>query len=96
MVGPSGAGKTSIANLIPRFYDPISGRVTVDGYDVKKVELASLRRQIAVVLQDTFLFNGTVRDNIIYGKPDASEDEAIAAATPACPSRVRYLVFPGA
>jgi subfamily B ATP-binding cassette protein MsbA len=80
LVGPSGAGKTSIANLIPRFYDPISGRVTVEGYDVRKVRLASLRRQVAVVLQDTFLFNGTVRDNIVYGKPDASESEMIAAA----------------
>ncbi len=80
LVGPSGAGKTSIANLIPRFYDPVSGRVTVEGHDVRKVKLASLRRQIAVVLQDTFLFNGTVRDNVIYGKPDASEDEMIAAA----------------
>jgi subfamily B ATP-binding cassette protein MsbA len=80
LVGPSGAGKTSIANLIPRFYDPISGRVTVDGRDVREVNLASLRGQIAVVLQDTFLFNGTVRDNVIYGQPDASEDEMIAAA----------------
>jgi subfamily B ATP-binding cassette protein MsbA len=80
LVGPSGAGKTSIANLIPRFYDPISGRVTVEGYDVRKVKLASLRRQVAVVLQDTFLFNGTVRDNVAYGKPDAGEDEMIAAA----------------
>jgi subfamily B ATP-binding cassette protein MsbA len=80
LVGPSGAGKTSIANLIPRFYDPVRGRVTVDGYDVRKVKLASLRRQIAVVLQDMFLFNGTVRENIIYGKPDASEEEMIAAA----------------
>ena len=80
LVGPSGAGKTSIANLIPRFYDPISGRVTVDGRDVRKVKLASLRRQIAVVLQDTFLFNGTVRDNVVYGQPDASEDEMLAAA----------------
>ncbi len=80
LVGPSGAGKTSIANLIPRFYDPVSGRVTVEGYDVKEVKLASLRRQIAVVLQDTFLFNGTVRDNVVYGQPDASEDEMIAAA----------------
>ena len=80
LVGPSGAGKTSIANLIPRFYDPISGRVTVGGYDVKKVKLASLRRQIAVVLQDTFLFNGTVRDNVVYGQPDASEEQMIAAA----------------
>lgn len=80
LVGPSGAGKTSIANLIPRFYDPVSGRVRVEGHDVRKVKLASLRRQVAVVLQDTFLFNGTVRDNVIYGKPDASEDEMIAAA----------------
>ncbi len=80
LVGPSGAGKTSIANLIPRFYDPVSGRVTVEGYDVREVKLASLRRQVAVVLQDTFLFSGTVRDNIIYGKPDASEDEMIVAA----------------
>jgi subfamily B ATP-binding cassette protein MsbA len=80
LVGPSGAGKTSIANLIPRFYDPVSGRVTVDGCDVKEVKLASLRKQVAVVLQDTFLFNGTVRDNIVYGQPDAGEDEMIAAA----------------
>jgi subfamily B ATP-binding cassette protein MsbA len=80
LVGPSGAGKTSIANLIPRFYDPVSGRVTVDGRDVREVRLPSLRRQVAVVLQDTFLFNGTVRDNIVYGEPDASEDEMIAAA----------------
>jgi ABC-type multidrug transport system fused ATPase/permease subunit len=80
LVGPSGAGKTSIANLIPRFYDPVSGRVTVEGYDVRKVKLASLRKQVSVVLQDTFLFNGTVRANIIYGKPDASEEEMIAAA----------------
>jgi len=80
LVGPSGAGKTSIANLIPRFYDPTSGQVTVDGHDVKEVKLVSLRRQVAVVLQDTFLFNGTVRDNVVYGQPDASEDEMIAAA----------------
>lgn len=80
LVGPSGAGKTSIANLIPRFYDPVRGRITVDGYDIKKVKLASLRKQIAVVLQETFLFNGTVRENITYGKPDASEEEMIAAA----------------
>ncbi len=80
LVGPSGAGKTSIANLIPRFYDPVSGRITVEGHDVRKIELASLRRQVAVVLQDTFLFNGTVRDNVVYGKPNASEDEMIAAA----------------
>jgi len=80
LVGPSGAGKTSIANLIPRFYDPVRGRITIDGHDIRKVKLASLRKQIAVVLQETFLFNGTVRENITYGKPDASEEEMIAAA----------------
>ncbi len=80
LVGPSGAGKTSVANLLCRFYDPIHGRITVDGYDLRRVKLASLRRQVAVVLQDTFLFNTTVRDNLLYGKPDATEEELVAAA----------------
>ena len=80
LVGPSGAGKTSIANLICRFYDPIAGSVTLDGHDLRKVKLASLRRHLAVVLQDTFLFNTTVRENLHYGKPDATEEELIAAA----------------
>jgi ABC-type multidrug transport system fused ATPase/permease subunit len=80
LVGPSGAGKTSIANLLCRFYDPIQGQVTVDGYDLRRVQIKSLRRQIAVVLQDTFLFNSTVRENLLYGKPDAGEEEMIAAA----------------
>ena len=80
LVGHSGAGKTSIANLLCRFYDPIQGRITVDGYDLRKVELASLRSQVAVVLQDTFLFNTTVRENLLYGKPDASAEELVAAA----------------
>jgi ABC-type multidrug transport system fused ATPase/permease subunit len=80
LVGPSGAGKTSIANLLCRFYDPIHGRVTVDDHDLRHVRLASLRRQIAVVLQDTFLFNSTIRENLLYGKPDASDDELTAAA----------------
>jgi ABC-type multidrug transport system fused ATPase/permease subunit len=80
LVGPSGAGKTSIANLLCRFYDPIRGQVTVDGYDLRRVQIQSLRRQIAVVLQDTFLFNTTVRENLLYGKPDASEGEMRAAA----------------
>ncbi|NIO72749.1 MAG: ATP-binding cassette domain-containing protein, partial [Anaerolineae bacterium] len=80
LVGPSGAGKTSIANLLCRFYDPIQGQVTVDGYDLRRVQIKSLRRQIAVVLQDTFLFNTTVRENLLYGKPDAGEEEMIAAA----------------
>jgi ABC-type multidrug transport system fused ATPase/permease subunit len=80
LVGPSGAGKTSIANLLCRFYDPIDGRISVDGSDLRRVKLGSLRGQVAVVLQDTFLFNTTVRENLLYGKPDASEAELVAAA----------------
>lgn len=80
LVGKSGAGKTSIVNLIPRFYDPVSGRVLVDGTDVKTVTQASLRNQVAMVLQDTFLFNGTVRENIRYGKLDATDEEVREAA----------------
>ena len=80
LVGPSGAGKTSIANLLCRFYDPIHGRITVDGYDLRHVTLASLRSHVAVVLQDTFLFNTSVRENLLYGKPDATDEELIAAA----------------
>jgi ABC-type multidrug transport system fused ATPase/permease subunit len=80
LVGPSGAGKTSIANLLCRFYDPISGQVTIDGRDLRTVQLKSLRQQVAVVLQDTFLFNCSVRENLLYGKPSASDDELIASA----------------
>ena len=80
LVGPSGAGKTSIANLLCRFYDPIHGRILIDGVDLRRVTLASLRSQIAVVLQDTFLFNATVRDNLQYARPTATDDELQAAA----------------
>ena len=80
LVGPSGAGKTSIASLLCRFYDPIDGRILVDGHDLRQVRVESLRKQVAVVLQDTFLFNTTVRENLLYGKPDASDEEMIAAA----------------
>ncbi|MBL7064407.1 MAG: ABC transporter ATP-binding protein [Anaerolineae bacterium] len=80
LVGPSGAGKTSIANLLCRFYDPIHGRILVDGHDLRRVQIRSLRQHVAVVLQDTFLFNTTVRENLLYGKPDASEKEMVAAA----------------
>jgi len=80
LVGPSGAGKTSIANLICRFYDPIQGTVSVDNYDLRKVKLDTLRNQVAVVLQDSFLFNNTVAENLLYGKPDATGEELIAAA----------------
>ncbi len=80
LVGPSGAGKTSIANLLCRFYDPTAGRVLVDGRNLREMQLRSLRDHVAVVLQDTFLFNGTVRRNLMYGKPDATDDELVAAA----------------
>ena len=80
LVGPSGAGKTSIANLICRFYDPIRGRITLDGHDLRQVKVASLRKHVAVVLQDTFLFNTTVRENLLCGKQDATEEELVAAA----------------
>lgn len=80
IVGPSGAGKTTIANLIPRFYDPTSGAILVDGFDIKAVTLNSLRRQIGIVPQETMLFNGTVYENILYGDLDASREEVIAAA----------------
>lgn len=80
LVGPSGAGKTSIANLICRFYDPIAGRVLVDGFDLRQVDLRTLRSQVAVVLQDTFLFNSTIKDNLLLGKPDANDEEIEKAA----------------
>jgi subfamily B ATP-binding cassette protein MsbA len=80
LVGPSGAGKTSIANLVSRFYDPVHGRVFLDGRDLRELELACLRRHVAVVLQDTFLFNSTIRDNIRFGKLTATDDEVVAAA----------------
>jgi len=80
LVGPSGAGKTSIANLLCRFYDPIHGCVKVDSHDLRTVQVKSLRRHIAVVLQDTFLFNTSVRENLRYGKPDATPEEMVAAA----------------
>ncbi len=83
LVGPSGAGKTSIARLLSRFYDPVHGRVLVDGHDLRDVQLASLRRHVAVVLQDTFLFNASVRENLCYGKPGATNEEIVAAATAA-------------
>jgi ATP-binding cassette subfamily B protein len=80
IVGPTGAGKTTIVNLIPRFYDVTQGAVTIDGIDVRDVTAASLRHQIGVVLQDSFLFSTTIKENIRYGKPDATEEEVIAAA----------------
>ena len=80
IVGPTGVGKTTVINLLMRFYDPTGGRVLIDGHDIKHVTLESLRRNVSVVMQDIFLFNGTVMENIRYSKPDASEDEIIGAA----------------
>ena len=80
LVGPSGAGKTSIANLICRFYDPNQGQITIDGHDLRQIKLSSLRQQVAVVLQDSFLFNNSVVENLLYGKPDADRDEIMEAA----------------
>lgn len=80
IMGQTGSGKSSIINLIPRFYDPVAGRVTIDGHDVRDVTLASLRRQIGIVLQDTTLMSGSLRDNIAYGRPDASDADIEAAA----------------
>jgi ATP-binding cassette subfamily B protein len=79
-VGSSGAGKSTIFNLLMRFYDPSCGRITIDSHDLREVTQASLRKQIGVVLQDTFVFNTTIMDNICIVKPDATEEEAIAAA----------------
>ena len=79
LVGPSGAGKTTICSLLPRFYDVTGGQITVDGQDVRSLTLKSLRSQIGVVQQDVYLFSGTIRENIAYGKPDASEEEIITA-----------------
>lgn len=80
LVGPTGSGKSSIVNLIPRFYDPNSGTVSIDGVDVRDITLASLRHNVGVVMQESFLFSMTVRENIAYGRPDATDEDVIAAA----------------
>jgi ABC-type multidrug transport system fused ATPase/permease subunit len=80
IVGPTGGGKTTLANLIARFYDPGTGRVTLDGHDLRDLTVETLRANIALVLQDSILFTGTIRDNIAYGRPGASMEEVVAAA----------------
>jgi subfamily B ATP-binding cassette protein MsbA len=80
LVGASGGGKTTVANLLPRFWDPLAGRITIDGKDIREVTLASLREQLAMVTQETVLFNETVRANIAYGRPDVAQEEVERAA----------------
>jgi ABC-type multidrug transport system fused ATPase/permease subunit len=80
IVGVTGSGKSTIVSLIPRFYDPTAGRILIDGIDIRDFTLQGIRRQIGFVLQDTVLFRGTVRDNIAYGRPDATDAQIIAAA----------------
>jgi len=79
LVGPTGAGKTTVVNLISRFYDIQGGKITIDGHDISKVTLESLRRQMGIMLQDSFIFSGTILDNIKYGKLDATMEEVIQA-----------------
>ncbi len=81
LVGPTGAGKTTIVNLLSRFYDPTSGTVRIDGQDISKVTLASLRSNVGVMTQDSFLFSGTIRENLLYGKPSATDEQMRSACT---------------
>ncbi|MRR32607.1 ATP-binding cassette domain-containing protein, partial [bacterium] len=80
LVGPTGVGKSTTVSLLPRFYDVTSGSIQLDGRDIRDIQLESLRKQVSIVLQDVFLFHGTVRDNILFGKPNAKEKDVIAAA----------------
>ena len=80
LLGATGSGKSTIINLLPRFYDPSEGRITIDGHDLRQVKLDSLRRQIGIVLQETTLFSGTIRENIAFGRPDASDEDVESAA----------------
>jgi ATP-binding cassette subfamily B protein len=80
LIGPTGSGKSTVISLLPRFYDPTGGRVLIDGVDIRTVTLRSLRRQVGMVLQNPFLFSTSVAENIAYGRPDASEEEIVAAA----------------
>lgn len=93
LLGATGSGKSTIINLIPRFYDPSEGRITIDGYDLREVQIDSLRSQIGIVLQETTLFAGTIRDNISFGKTDATFDE-IEAASKAAAAHEEIIAFP--
>jgi len=93
LLGATGSGKTTIINLLPRFYDPSEGRITIDGHDLRAIKIESLRSQIGIVLQETTLFSGTIRENIAFGKPDASQAE-IEAAAKAAQAHDFILSFP--
>ncbi|HET9591212.1 MAG TPA: ABC transporter ATP-binding protein [Anaerolineales bacterium] len=93
LLGATGSGKTTIINLLPRFYDPSEGRITIDGYDLRDISLDSLRSQIGIVLQETTLFSGTIRENIAFGKPEASQAE-IESAAKAAAAHDFILSFP--
>jgi subfamily B ATP-binding cassette protein MsbA len=80
LVGPSGAGKSTVASLLPRFYDVTGGSIVIDGLDIREVTMESLREQVGIVPQETMLFNGSVYDNILYGRLDATEEEVMAAS----------------
>ena len=80
IVGPTGAGKTTIVNLLTRFYNPGEGKILIDGLDIQDLQIKSIRKQVGVMLQDSFLFSGTIMENIRYGRLDASDEECIAAA----------------
>lgn len=93
LLGATGSGKSTIINLLPRFYDPSSGSITIDGYDLRDIKLESLRTQIGIVLQETTLFAGTIRENIAFGKPEASFEDIVAAAKAAA-AHVEIMAFP--
>jgi ATP-binding cassette subfamily B protein len=95
IVGPTGAGKTTLVNLIMRFYELDAGRITLDGVDIAQMTRRDLRSRTGMVLQDTWLFGGTIRDNIAYGRPDASEEEIMAAATAAYVDRFVHALPDG-
>jgi ATP-binding cassette subfamily B protein len=95
IVGPTGAGKTTLVNLLMRFYDVDSGRILVDGVDITTVSRHTLRSRIGMVLQDTWLFDGTIAENIAYGRPEASEDEVVEAAKAAYVDRFVHTLPAG-
>jgi len=95
LLGATGSGKSTIINLLPRFYDPSSGSITIDGYDLRDIKIESLRTQIGIVLQETTLFAGTIRENIAFGKPDASFED-IEAAAKAAAAHEEIMAFPEA